>query len=120
SRPPSPDEKNEGKLACTVSFRLPPGGYATLVLKRLFPESFAPARKARRPDERPRPSYSKNGERRAASPQRAGRSRDAPPRPASGPRDARDQQRGPRDTPPRPASGPRDARDQHRGPRRER
>lgn len=38
SRPPSPDERNPGRLACAISFRLPPGGYATLVVKRLFPE----------------------------------------------------------------------------------
>jgi tRNA pseudouridine13 synthase len=37
SRPPSPDEKNHGRLAVGLSFRLPPGGYATLVVKRLFP-----------------------------------------------------------------------------------
>ncbi len=37
SRPPGPDERNPGRLACALSFRLPPGGYATLVVKRLFP-----------------------------------------------------------------------------------
>lgn len=39
ARPPSPDERNPGRLACALSFRLPPGGYATLVVKRLFPAS---------------------------------------------------------------------------------
>ena len=35
---PEPDEENPGRTRATLRFTLPPGCYATVVLKRLFPE----------------------------------------------------------------------------------
>src|SRR5262249_51350473 len=52
---PRPDDRFEGRLALTMSFRLPPGGYATMVLKRLVeavPLAEPPRRGARRPSRR--------------------------------------------------------------------
>ena len=37
-----PDELNRGRLRVNVAFTLPPGAYATLVVKRLFHWTFAP------------------------------------------------------------------------------
>ena len=37
---PSPDELNRGLLKLNVAFTLPPGSYATLVVRRLFPVSY--------------------------------------------------------------------------------
>jgi len=39
---PRPDELNEGKLRVNVAFTLPPGAYATLVVKRLFHWTLVP------------------------------------------------------------------------------
>ena len=39
-----PDELNKGKLKLNVAFTLPPGSYATLVIKRLFHFSYEEAR----------------------------------------------------------------------------
>jgi tRNA pseudouridine13 synthase len=39
-----PDELNKGKLRVNVAFTLPPGAYATLVLKRLFWWTLQPGR----------------------------------------------------------------------------
>lgn len=59
-----PDDMYEGMVKATLSFALPRGAYATMLLKRLF----APAFYARRPDEAfgaPRPGYGpqRDGER---------------------------------------------------------
>jgi tRNA pseudouridine13 synthase len=60
ARAAGPDERFPGRLACALSFRLPPGGYATLVLKRLFPrtpsgaKTPAPAKARRGPRRGPR------------------------------------------------------------------
>lgn len=68
ARPPGPDNRHPGRLACTIPFRLPPGGYATLVLKRLFPQSAASFG-----DERPSPRPRAAGDRdRAHAPRRDG------------------------------------------------
>jgi tRNA pseudouridine13 synthase len=45
-----PDELNRGRRRVNVAFTLPPGAYATLVVKRLFHWTLAPGR------ERPRPA----------------------------------------------------------------
>ncbi|MBL4846104.1 MAG: tRNA pseudouridine(13) synthase TruD [Planctomycetes bacterium] len=53
--PPSSDDANEGKLKITIAFSLPPGSYATLVIKRLFGRAPArgdrPVSKGKRGDE---------------------------------------------------------------------
>jgi tRNA pseudouridine13 synthase len=41
---PKPDELNRGRLRVNVAFTLPPGAYATLVVKRLFHWTLAPRR----------------------------------------------------------------------------
>ncbi|ABS25585.1 tRNA pseudouridine(13) synthase TruD [Anaeromyxobacter sp. Fw109-5] len=41
-----PDELNRGRLRVNVAFTLPPGAYATLVVKRLFHWTLAPGRRA--------------------------------------------------------------------------
>jgi tRNA pseudouridine13 synthase len=54
---PKPDDRFEGRLALTMSFRLPPGGYATMVLKRLVeavPLAAPTPRAHRRPSGRSR------------------------------------------------------------------
>jgi tRNA pseudouridine13 synthase len=59
---PGPDELNRGKLKVNVAFTLPPGSYATLVIKRLFHDSHdesateAPARAPRPAPIPPAPS----------------------------------------------------------------
>ncbi len=40
-----PDELNRGRLRVNVAFTLPPGAYATLVVKRLFHWALEPARR---------------------------------------------------------------------------
>ena len=48
------DERREGRLKVALSFTLPPGAYATLLLKRLFgalPEEGTRARKTSREDD---------------------------------------------------------------------
>jgi len=59
SRPPGPDEKNPGRLAVGLSFRLPPGGYATLVVKRLFPTPERRGKKFRKRPPHPGPPPAK-------------------------------------------------------------
>ncbi len=49
-----PDELNRGRVRVNVAFTLPPGAYATLVLKRLFSWTLAPGRKAPAPRQEPR------------------------------------------------------------------
>ena len=49
---PSPDELNKGHLKVNVAFTLPPGSYATLVVKRLFWWTLEP-RSARKPEAKP-------------------------------------------------------------------
>jgi tRNA pseudouridine13 synthase len=71
----APDELNEGRLRVNVAFTLPPGAYATLVVKRLFHWTLEPHRDA-----------SARGRRRAPRPELppASRAEGAPPpRPAS-------------------------------------
>ncbi|BDG01748.1 tRNA pseudouridine(13) synthase TruD [Anaeromyxobacter oryzae] len=61
-----PDELNRGRFRVNVAFTLPPGAYATLVVKRLFHWSLAP----RRTDERPmraRPERAREREERETS-----------------------------------------------------
>jgi tRNA pseudouridine13 synthase len=64
-RPPEPDNLNPGALAVRVRFELPRGGYATLIVKRLFAEAVGEGRE--REDLR-RGSQARTGER----PRRAG------------------------------------------------
>jgi len=52
---PRPDELNRGRVRVNVAFTLPPGAYATLVVKRLFWWTLAPGRRKERPAPRPRP-----------------------------------------------------------------
>jgi tRNA pseudouridine13 synthase len=52
---PRPDELNRGRVRVNVAFTLPPGAYATLVVKRLFWWTLAPGRPKERPAPRPRP-----------------------------------------------------------------
>ncbi len=62
------DELNRGRLRVNVAFTLPPGAYATLVVKRLFHWTLQPGRAARRPaasSARPEPA---EGRARAAPP----------------------------------------------------
>ena len=49
------DELNEGKLRVNVAFTLPPGAYATLVVKRLFHWTLEPRARERRPAPPPPP-----------------------------------------------------------------
>ncbi len=51
-----PDELNPGRSRVNVAFTLPPGAYATLIVKRLFHWTLAPGRKKASPPERKRPS----------------------------------------------------------------
>lgn len=51
-----PDELNKGKLRVNVAFTLPPGAYATLVVKRLFWWTLQPGRKRAEPAKPPRPT----------------------------------------------------------------
>jgi tRNA pseudouridine13 synthase len=53
-----PDELNRERLRVNVAFTLPPGSYATLVVKRLFHWTLEPSRAAgtRRPAAKPAPS----------------------------------------------------------------
>jgi tRNA pseudouridine13 synthase len=44
---PRPDELNRGRLRVNVAFTLPPGAYATLVVKRLFHWALEPSRGGR-------------------------------------------------------------------------
>lgn len=44
-----PDEENRGRFRVNVAFTLPPGAYATLVVKRLFHWTLEPRRAAARP-----------------------------------------------------------------------
>jgi tRNA pseudouridine13 synthase len=52
---PSRDELNKGRLRVNVAFTLPPGAYATLVVKRLFWWTLE-ARREKRPSPPPRPT----------------------------------------------------------------
>jgi tRNA pseudouridine13 synthase len=52
---PNPDELTKGRLRVNVAFTLPPGAYATLVVKRLFWWTLEP-KPRRAPEPRPRPS----------------------------------------------------------------
>ncbi len=56
---PRPDELNRGRLKVNVAFTLPPGAYATLVVKRLFPWTLEPGR---RPASRPPPPRRRTAE----------------------------------------------------------
>jgi len=53
-----PDELNRGRLRVNVAFTLPPGAYATLVVKRLFCWTLEPGRRAKPapPAARPEPT----------------------------------------------------------------
>jgi tRNA pseudouridine13 synthase len=46
---PSPDSLHRGRLKLNVAFTLPPGAYATLVVRRLFHESFQRKKEAPEP-----------------------------------------------------------------------
>jgi tRNA pseudouridine13 synthase len=46
---PQEDELNRGRLRVNVAFTLPPGAYATLVVKRLFHWTLEPERRGRKP-----------------------------------------------------------------------
>ncbi|HVP67451.1 MAG TPA: tRNA pseudouridine(13) synthase TruD [Anaeromyxobacteraceae bacterium] len=50
-----PDEMNRGRLKVNVAFTLPPGAYATLVVKRLFWWTLEPRRVERKAPPPPRP-----------------------------------------------------------------
>ncbi len=50
------DELNRGRLRVNVAFTLPPGSYATLVVKRLFSWTLEPHRARERPPAPPRPT----------------------------------------------------------------
>ena len=53
---PSRDELNKERLRVNVAFTLPPGAYATLVVKRLFWWTLAPGPEAKKPPKPPRPT----------------------------------------------------------------
>ncbi|HVI75467.1 MAG TPA: tRNA pseudouridine(13) synthase TruD [Anaeromyxobacteraceae bacterium] len=53
---PSRDELNKERLRVNVAFTLPPGAYATLVVKRLFWWTLAPGPEAKKPAKPPRPT----------------------------------------------------------------
>jgi tRNA pseudouridine13 synthase len=53
---PRPDEETRGRLRVNVAFTLPPGAYATLVVKRLFWWTLQPPVKQAPPKPRPRPT----------------------------------------------------------------
>jgi tRNA pseudouridine13 synthase len=59
-----PDELNHGKLRVNVAFTLPPGAYATLVLKRLFWWTLQPGRTRTVEVKPPRPTAEQIHERR--------------------------------------------------------
>ncbi len=60
-----PDELNRGRLKVNVAFTLPPGSYATLVVKRLFWWTLSPRRAPeRRPERPPAPTPAEIHERR--------------------------------------------------------
>jgi len=61
-----PDELNRGRLRVNVAFTLPPGSYATLVVKRLFWWTIQPGRERKppRPERRPAPTPAEIHERR--------------------------------------------------------
>ena len=61
-----PDEENRGRLKVNVAFTLPPGAYATLVVKRLFWWTLQPGRERAppRPERRPAPTPAEIHERR--------------------------------------------------------
>ncbi len=61
-----PDELNRGRLKVNVAFTLPPGSYATLVVKRLFWWTLQPGRERTppRPERRPAPTPAEVHERR--------------------------------------------------------
>jgi tRNA pseudouridine13 synthase len=59
------DEMNRGRLRVNVAFTLPPGAYATLVVKRLFWWTLAPGARKARPAPRPRPAVPPPEERHA-------------------------------------------------------
>jgi len=49
-----PDEMNRGRLKVNVAFTLPPGAYATLVVKRLFAWTLEPKSKQKSPPQPPK------------------------------------------------------------------
>jgi tRNA pseudouridine13 synthase len=51
-----PDELNRGRMRVNVAFTLPPGSYATLVVKRLFWWTLEPRRARKVPSVKPRPT----------------------------------------------------------------
>lgn len=53
---PSSDELNKGRLRVNVAFTLPPGAYATLVVKRLFWWTLTPGPEAKKPAKPPPPT----------------------------------------------------------------
>jgi tRNA pseudouridine13 synthase len=59
-----PDELNRGRLRVNVAFTLPPGAYATLVVKRLFHWTLEPGRRRAAAE----PRAARRGAERAASP----------------------------------------------------
>ena len=62
----NPDNLNRGRLKVNVAFTLPPGSYATLVVKRLFWWTLQPGREKKppRPERRPAPTPAEIHERR--------------------------------------------------------
>jgi tRNA pseudouridine13 synthase len=48
-----PDEENRGRMRVNVAFTLPPGAYATLVVKRLFSWTLTPGSEKRKPPPKP-------------------------------------------------------------------
>jgi tRNA pseudouridine13 synthase len=60
-----PDELNRGRLKVNVAFTLPPGAYATLVVKRLFHWTLEPRRTERPRRAEPPPRRDLHAERRA-------------------------------------------------------
>ncbi len=59
-----PDELNRGRSKVNVAFTLPPGSYATLVVKRLFWWTLEPRRVRRLPAAKPKPTPEQIHERR--------------------------------------------------------
>jgi tRNA pseudouridine13 synthase len=64
---PVEDDKRPGRLKVELSFRLPPGAYATLVLQRLFGESAQEGERALRDERRKKKKQERKDEKRAES-----------------------------------------------------
>ena len=66
-----PDEMNRGRLKVNVAFTLPPGAYATLVVKRLFSWTLEPGHRAK-PAPKPLPKRVPSAEERRDERRRTG------------------------------------------------